>query len=90
MANYWNLLWRRVSARDTKDNAEVERIAALQQAAANRRAEYAVEKERAALAGDESPPGPLAVSRKRMEEAEAAHTVALQTWQNKESRQKSR
>ena len=90
MANYWNLLWQRVSAPDLKDKAEVERIAALQQTAAKRRAEYAEEKERAAQAGDAAPPGPLASSRKRVEDAEAAHTAALQAWENKQSRQKSR
>lgn len=90
MANYLTLLWQRLSAPDSKVKAEVERIAVLQQTAASRRAEYAEEKERAALTGDASPPSPLASSRKRMEDAEAAHTAALQAWDNKQSRQKSR
>lgn len=81
MTNYWNLIRQRFTASDTKTNAEVARIADLQQAAASRRAEYAAEKERGET---------LPASRKRMEEAEAAHTAALQAWENKQSRQKSR
>jgi hypothetical protein len=34
-------------------------------------------------------PEPLSLSRKRVEEAEAAYTVALQAWDNKQSRQRS-
>lgn len=90
MVNYWKLLWQRLSAQDSKVKAEVERLAVLQQTAADRRAEYAEEKEKAARMGNESPPGLLSSSRTRMEEAEAAHTAALQTWENKQSRQKSR
>lgn len=90
MANYLTLLWQRLSANDSKVKAEVERIAVLQRTAASRRAEYAEEKERAALTGEAPPPGPLAASRKRMEDAEVAHTAALQAWENKQSRQKSR
>ena len=81
MVSYWKSLWQRLFAQDVKTKAEVEQIAVLQQTAASRRAEYAAEKEREA---------PLTVSRKRMEDAEAAHTAALQTWENKQSRQKSR
>lgn len=81
MANFLNILWQRLSPDDSKVKAEVERIAVLQQTAARRRAEYAEEKERSAS---------LSSSRKRMEEAEAAHTAALQAWENKQSRQKSR
>lgn len=90
MTNYWNLLRRRLFAPAPKTDAEVERITALQQTAATRRAEFAVEKERAALTGDVSPPAALSSSRERMEEAEFAYTAALQTWENKQSRQKSR
>ncbi len=89
MANYLKLLWQRLSAQDSKVKAEVERLAVLQQTAASRRAEYAEEKERAARTGDASPAGPLSSSRKRMEDAEATHTAALQAWENKQSRQKS-
>ena len=76
MTNYWKLLWQRVSAEDSKVKAELARIAVLQQAAAARRAEYA-------LAQDDA-------ARKRMADAELAHTAALQSWENKQSRQKSR
>lgn len=90
MANYMTLLWQRLSARETKDNGEIERLGALQQAAAARRAEYAELKAQAALAGEASPPGPMSAARKRMEEADSAHAAALQAWENKQSRQKSR
>ena len=90
MANYMTLLWQRFSAKDTKVNGEIERIGALQQTAAGLRAEYAELKVQDAQAGEVSPTGPLAASRARMEEAEAAHTAALQAWENKQSRQKSR
>ena len=81
MTNPWNLLRQRFSASDTKSKAEIAQIGILQQAAAQRRAEYAAEKEK-------SEPQPA--TRKRMEAAEAAHTAALQAWENKQSRQKSR
>ena len=90
MTNYLTLLWQRFSAQASKVNAEIERLAVLQQTAATRRAEYAEKKEEAARSGEASSPGPLASSRKRMEEAETAHTAALQAWENKQSRQKSR
>jgi hypothetical protein len=90
MANYWRTLWQRVSAQDVKVKAEVERIAFLQQAAAQRRAEYAAEQEQAALTGDTLLSPLLSSSRTRMADAEAAHTAALQMWENKQSRQKSR
>ena len=90
MTNYWKLLWRRVSAEDSKIKAELAQIAVLQQTAAGRRAEYARLKEQAEQAIETQSPALLADSRKRMEEAEAAHTAALQIWENKQSRQKSR
>lgn len=81
MTNYLKLFWQRLSNPDTQGKAEVERLDVLQRTAANRRSEYAAEKERNA---------PLSSSRKRMEEAEAAHITALQKWENKQSRQHSR
>ena len=89
MGNYFTHLWRRLCARDTKVRAEVEGLAVLQKTAATRRAEYAEKKEQAALKGEASP-DVLALSRARMEAAESAHTAALQAWENKQSRQKSR
>ena len=90
MTSYIKLLWQRLSTQEPKVNVEVERLAVLQQTAASRRAEYAEEKERAALTGEATPPSSLSASRQRMEEAESAHTAALQAWENKQSRQKSR
>ena len=93
MANYLKKLWRRLYGRNAKGAAEVEQIAVLQQAAAQRRAEYAQE-EQAALTATTPPQassqGSLTLSRKRVEEAEVAYSVALQAWDNKQSRQKSR
>lgn len=90
MKNHWQALWQRMSAPDTKVKAELEQLGVLQQAAADRRAEYAEAQKQAEGAGNESPPGLLSSSRKRMADAEAAHTAALQAWENKQSRQKSR
>ncbi len=91
MANYLKIIWQRLYGRDSKVAAEVARIAVLQQAAAKQRAEYAQETERAALAAATPPqPGSLSLSRERVEEAEAAYRVALQAWDNKQSRQNSR
>jgi len=89
MANYLKIIWQRWCGRDSAVAAEVARLTVLQQAAAKRRAEYAEEKERAALTGTTPPHVPLNIFRKRVEEAEAAYTVALQAWDNKQSRQKS-
>jgi hypothetical protein len=83
------VLWQRLFAPELKIMTEVERIGVLQQAAADRRAEYANKKEQAALAGDAALSGLLPSSRKRMEDAEAAHIAALQKWQNKQARQNS-
>ena len=94
MANYLKKLWRRLYGRNAKGAAEVEQIAVLQQAAAQRRAEYAQEEQAAALTATTPPQassqGLLTLSRKRVEEAEVAYSVALQAWDNKQSRQKSR
>jgi len=86
VTDYWKRLWQRLSGQESKDDPEVARIAALQQAAALRRAEHAQQKEQS----DASPAGALSASRKRMEDAESAHAAALQKWENKQSRQKSR
>lgn len=90
MANYLKIVWQRLFGRDSTAAAEVARIAVLQQAAARRRAEYAEEKERAALTVTTPSLVPLSLRRKQVEEAETAYSVALQAWDNKQSRQKSR
>lgn len=90
MANYLKILWQRLFGSDSKAEAELARIAVAQQAAIQRRAEYAQVKERAARTGTTPPQGLLSLSQKRVEEAEAAYSVALQAWDNKQSRQKSR
>ncbi len=84
-------LWPRSSAPKVTAQTEVERIAGLQQAAIARRAEYAAEKEQAARETERTAlPGRPPPSRKRVEEAEYAYAVALQAWENRQSRVNSR
>ncbi|MDQ2687838.1 MAG: hypothetical protein M3Y28_08235 [Armatimonadota bacterium] len=90
MTNYWERLWQRVSGQEMNSDGEVERIAALQRAASLQRADYAQKREQAKQTGDASLEDALSSSRRKMEEAESAHAAALQKWNNKESRQKSR
>ncbi len=90
MANTWTALWQRVFGPKSNAGADVERIAVLQQAAVARRAEYAQEQERAAQDGNDVSANRLSASRAGVADAEAAHIAALQAWQNKQSRQKSR
>lgn len=85
--------WERLAARKVTPQTELERIAVLQQSAAARRAEYAAEKER--VLREVSPPssilsGLLSSSQRQVEEAETAHALALQAWENRQSRQNSR
>ncbi len=89
MTNPLRRLWQRLSAPAVGVEAEVARIAALQRAASLRRAEYAAEREQAVQADAGPPYGLPSSSRKRMEEAEAAHAAALQAWENRQSRQRS-
>ena len=85
MANIFTRLWMRIYAPETKAETEADRLAALQQTAIRRRKEHAVVKEQAAPAEEAA----LAASRKRMEDADAAHVAALQRFNNKQTRQKS-
>jgi hypothetical protein len=82
--------WQRLSGPKVTAQTELERIAGLQQAAMARRAEYAAEKARDML--ETSPPFSSlpSSSRRQVEEAESAYAMALQTWENRQSRQKSR
>jgi hypothetical protein len=89
MNNYMELLRQRLNLPSAKSVNEVERIAALQKTAASRRAEYAEKRKHADLNGDESVAGTLATYRKRMEEAEKTYMVALQRYENLQSKQKS-
>ena len=89
MSNILTLLWQRLSANDSHVKAEVDRIAFLQQTAVTRRAEYGAEQRKAAAIDTAPVPNAVSASRKRMEEAEAAHRNALQRWENKQSGQKS-
>jgi hypothetical protein len=81
--------WQRMAAPKVTAETEVERIAVLQQVAATRRAEYAVEKERVMLETAAPPSSLPSSSRRQVEEAEAAYAAALQAWENRQSRQKS-
>ncbi len=83
--------WQRSTAPKVTAQTEVERIAGLQQAAIARRAEYAAEREQAAPETERTAlPGLPPPSRKRVEEAEHAYAVALQAWENGQSRLNSR
>jgi len=89
MPNYFRSLWQRLTTPEVDDKAEVDKIARLQKAAAARRTEYAALKTQAETADDDATRAALSAGRRRMEEAEIAHTSALQKWQNRESRQRS-
>jgi hypothetical protein len=82
-------LWQRLFSQDPPAESGVARIAALQQAATARRAEYAAAREQAVRADAAPLPGALSACRTRMEEAETAHAAALQAWENWQSRQRS-
>ncbi len=83
-------IWQRMAAPKVTAETEVERIAVLQQAAAARRAEYAAEKERVMLETALPSSSLPSSSRRQVEEAEAAYAMALQAWENGQSRQKLR
>jgi hypothetical protein len=89
MSNYFRSLWQRLTGPEADDRSEVDRIARLQQAATARRKEHAALKSQAETADDDALQAALSASRRRMEEAETAHTTALQKWENRESRQRS-
>jgi glucose dehydrogenase len=83
--------WQRLAAPKVTAETELQRIAALQQAAVARRAEYAAaEQERVALEATQPTSGRPSTSRKQVQEAEVAYAMALQAWQNRQSGQKSR
>ena len=90
MATWLKTMWQLLHYKELMARAEVDRIASLQQSAKRRRAEYAEEKERVARMEKAPLPSPLPVSRKRVEEAEAAYATALQAWDNKEFRRRPR
>jgi hypothetical protein len=83
MVNWLKSVWQSLHGSEAKTLAEVERIAALQQAAVQRRAEYAEENERQGSAARSDAVTP---ARKRVQEAEAAYAAALQIWDNKQFR----
>ena len=89
MPNYFTSLWQRLTAPEVDDKAEVDKIARLQKAATARRTEHAALKTQAETSDNDALQLALSASRRRMEEAETAHTSALQKWQNRESRQRS-
>lgn len=90
MGNWITAAWTRLRGRKAVVPGEVVRIAALQEEAVRRRAEHAAELARAAEAGEAGSPGAVAVSRTRMKEAETAHMVAVQHWDNKQWRMRAR
>lgn len=99
MPHFLVTLWGRLSGGRSQDREEVARIGVLQQAAVRCRAEYAQAKEAAAASAAAALPGSaraggiqdsLSSRRKQVEDAENAYALALQVWNNKQSRLKSR
>lgn len=84
MREWFKTFWQSLRQTEVRSNAEVERISELQQAAVQRRAEYAMEQERSAETG--MPTSTIATCRKRVQEAELAYATALQSWNNKQFR----
>jgi len=80
-------LWQNSKLNKLRDHEELERLGVLQQIAASRRTEYADELERCGVVDDMC--RSAVEARKKMNEAETAHTLALRAWENRESRQKS-
>jgi hypothetical protein len=80
---------RRLFPKESPVATEVEHIAFLKKAASTRRAEYVDLERSGEPASDAASLARLVASRKLMEEADTAHMVALQRWQNRQDRQKS-
>jgi hypothetical protein len=85
MANWIKSAWQRLRGGEQVVNADVVRIASLQEAAKKRRAEYA-----AAQASTDGGPERLASIRKRVQEAESAYMNAMHLWDDKQFRRKAR
>ena len=90
MPGFFETILRILFPPQVNSEADVERIHSLQLAATARRAEHAEKQAQADESGNPAHAGPQSVSWKKMKEAEAAHIAALQAWENKESRQRSR
>jgi len=89
MNRYMELLRQRLNLPGAKSVNEVQQIAIFQKKAASRRAEYAQKVKEIEVKGDDETAGTLATYRKRMEEAETMHMVALQRYENRRTNQKS-
>jgi hypothetical protein len=87
--NFLNSLIETSSSRELRNKLELQRLGALQETASHRRMEYARAKEQAEFKDNEPASPDLVGYRKRMDEAETAHYLALQSWENRESGQKS-
>ena len=80
-------LWQNSKFNELRDTEELERLGVLQQIASSRRAEYA--EELGQSGSDAEMCRSTIEARRKMNEAETAHTLALREWENRESRQKS-
>ena len=87
MLSYFRSLWERVSPPDPQ--TELVRLGQLQKEAVDRRQEHARNMDDAGAVGQAQGSDLLTHSRKRMLDAENGYMVALQRWQNRESRQRS-
>jgi hypothetical protein len=88
MENLLKTAWQRLRGGKEAVQADVARIAMLQEAAKKRRAEYAAAQEQATTGGGS--PERLASIRKRVQEAEAAYATAMHLWDDKHFRRKTR
>jgi hypothetical protein len=87
--NYFRSLLQKAADPETRDRDELQRLGVLQQIASGRRAEYAEAREKAERANETALWIELSAIRNRMDDAETTHYLALQTWENRESGQKS-
>jgi hypothetical protein len=89
MTNNLRLLWERLTASEVRSQKEIKNLRLLQLAANNRHMEYAAMQADSAVSPGASLKDSLCASRKVMEDADRAHMIALQKWENRLSRQKS-
>jgi len=88
MTTWLDTLRQRLPSREKNEKAEIDRIAALQEAAKRGRADFAQARERAATLDGAQAQTLLASGRQRVEEAEVAYAAAMQAWDDKAFRRR--
>ena len=89
MATFFERLYLEFTKTGDTAVTDVDRLASLQQNAADRRLDYANAREQARLTRNVAVLAAVAPCRIRMHEAETNYMVALQAWENRRSGQKS-